>query len=325
MNAIGKLFLLNKVNFENNFLRQRLVNCITLIQFLFEFNRKIMVGQFGLMNVVDIIEKQKPLPNFWDLLSDHDKRGYKTLKSALESGSCKRNRGHRIEAFDNILEAIHRYAERRDENDWRRFLVCGVCWMDNMLAINTRQLRLLISKCKSSINGSFQKLGYSTNSSHTESWKFLFDKIPLLKDNFNELRQWTIRCRMTQIQQPIIAYHDQSMLCDHSNIQMHVTVPQFPQYSIKESRPIQLNLLIPSVMVGGSINPGTVVKAKATPTPIQLPSITAFEFSDVPLTIPPLHTHKQTPSENSTTGIDPQVPTSFCPFKYRSKIMHASI
>jgi hypothetical protein len=65
--------------------------------------------------------------------------------------------------------------------------------MDNAIAINTRQLRLLISKCKSSINGSLQKMGYTTHMSHSESWKILFSRIPLLKDHFIELRQWTIR------------------------------------------------------------------------------------------------------------------------------------
>jgi hypothetical protein len=29
--------------------------------------------------------------------------------------------------------------------------------------------------------------------SHSESWKILFARIPLLKDHFMELRQWTIR------------------------------------------------------------------------------------------------------------------------------------
>lgn len=140
--------------------------------------------------------KNDLLPQYWNLLTDVDKNGYHNLKMAFNAGSIKRNRGHRIETFDGILDAIRRYAEQGNENDWKRFLVCGVCWMDQAIAINTRQLRLLISKCKSSINGSLQKLGFSTNTSHSESWKILFSRIPLLKDNFTEIRQWTIRYRI---------------------------------------------------------------------------------------------------------------------------------
>jgi hypothetical protein len=38
-------------------------------------------------------------------------------------------------------------------------------------------------------------MGYTTSSSYSESWKILFRHIPLLKDHFSELRQWTVRCR----------------------------------------------------------------------------------------------------------------------------------
>jgi hypothetical protein len=133
-------------------------------------------------------------PQYWDLLPDEDKAAYNRLKHEFSVGSLRRGpRSHSADTFDGMLEAIREFAERDDGNDWRRFLVCGVCWMDHAIAINTRQLRLLVSKCKSSINGSLQKMGYATNLSHGESWKALFPHIPILKDHFSELRQWTIR------------------------------------------------------------------------------------------------------------------------------------
>ena len=133
------------------------------------------------------------VPLYWDLLSESDRVGYEALKAKFNEGGVRRNRGHRVETFDTMLDAIRAYAERNDGNDWKRYLVCGVCWMDNAIAINTRQLRLLVTKCKSSINGSLQKLGYVTNTSHTESGSLLFTRIPSLRDRFTEIRQWTIR------------------------------------------------------------------------------------------------------------------------------------
>jgi hypothetical protein len=132
-------------------------------------------------------------PRSWELLSEADKAAYLKLKQDFNEAGLRHNRNTRLEQFDGILEAIRQFAERRDGDDWRRFLVCGVCWIENGIAINTRQLRILLGKCKSSINGSLQKMGYTTNASHSQSWKILFRCIPLLKDRFSELRQWTIR------------------------------------------------------------------------------------------------------------------------------------
>jgi hypothetical protein len=133
------------------------------------------------------------LPDHWDLLSDDDKLAYVRLRRYFSTGPSKHVRNSRIDTFEGMIESIRSFAERGDETDWCRFLVCGVCWMENAIAINTRQLRVLVSKCKSSINGCFQQMGYTTSMSHCESWKVLFRRIPLLKDSFAELRQWTIR------------------------------------------------------------------------------------------------------------------------------------
>jgi hypothetical protein len=132
-------------------------------------------------------------PQYWNLLSEEDKASYIQLKNGFLMNAPSRSRNNTVDNFDGMLESIRQFAERDNEDDWRRFLVCGLCWMPNALAINTRQLRLLVSKCKSSINGSLQKLGYTTDMSHSESWKGLFPHIPMLKDHFRELRQWTIR------------------------------------------------------------------------------------------------------------------------------------
>jgi hypothetical protein len=138
-------------------------------------------------------------PEYWDLLSDDDKITYIRLRREFATGNAKPVRNNRLETFEGIVDAIRAFAERGEDSDWRRFLVCGVCWMENAIAINTRQLRLLVSKCKSSINGSLQKMGYTTNMSHSESWKILFPHIPLLKDHFTELRQWTIRYKANAV------------------------------------------------------------------------------------------------------------------------------
>ena len=137
----------------------------------------------------------KEAPQYWELLSEDDKSQYSALQKSFGSGALKKMRNGRAETFEEVLEEIKRFCIKEEDvdNDWKRFLVCGICWMDQAIAINTRQLKLLVCKCKSSINGSLQKMGYTTNMAHSESWKILFPKIPLLKDHYSELRKWTIR------------------------------------------------------------------------------------------------------------------------------------
>ena len=144
------------------------------------------------------------LPNFYNLLSDIDRYQYNVLRTSFSAQQCNKNqRNKRVENFTETLETIKRFCCRGDGNDWRRFLVCGVCWLPEGIAINTRQLKLLIFKCKSSINGSLHKMGLSVNLGRTEAANAIVMSIPYLKDNLNELRQWTVRQIGTQCVSPI--------------------------------------------------------------------------------------------------------------------------
>ena len=144
------------------------------------------------------------LPNFWNLLSELDRYQYNMLRASFSAAQCNKNqRNKRVENFTETLEAIKRYCCRGDANDWRRSLVCGVCWLPEGIAINTRQLKILIFKCKSSINGSLHKMGLSVNLGRTEAANAIVMSIPYLKDNLNELRQWTVRQTGAQCVSPI--------------------------------------------------------------------------------------------------------------------------
>jgi hypothetical protein len=130
---------------------------------------------------------------FYDLLSPSDKLQYDELRAILSSELRRNRRGKRLEGFAEILASVHSFCVRQDGSDWQRSLVCGVCWLPNGIAIDNRQLLNLIGKCKSSINGSLQKMGYSAVHGRGETSAPLTDAIPMLRNNFNELREWTVR------------------------------------------------------------------------------------------------------------------------------------
>ena len=132
-------------------------------------------------------------PQFWEYMNEADREAFNHMRTALSSPACKHRRHHSTELNHEILNWIKKFVVRNDQDDWRRALVCGICWMPDGIAINTRQLRILLSKCKSSINALFQNLGYHTIPASNEFASSLVRIFPNLKDNFPELRKWTPR------------------------------------------------------------------------------------------------------------------------------------
>lgn len=134
------------------------------------------------------------LPQFWWLLGDADKQQYQYLRTYFlnDTESCQRNR--RISTFADHIQLIKSYCVRNDGSDNIRGIVCGILWLeDNGIAINTRQLGCLMSKCKSSINGSFQILGYKETMARRSASDLVAKSLSVIRDNRNELRKWTVR------------------------------------------------------------------------------------------------------------------------------------
>ena len=102
-------------------------------------------------------------PQYYDLLSSSDKENLKALKKDINSIVIKSGRAKFCSIFEKIVDKIHEFVVRGDSSDNIRSLVCGIIWMDDIIAINTRQLILTINKCKSSINSGFQAIGYTTD------------------------------------------------------------------------------------------------------------------------------------------------------------------
>ena len=143
------------------------------------------------------------LPNYYNLLSEEDKLAYNELRNELSSSERKFKRYKRVRSFQDALQLIYQFCIHHDSNDWKRCrgdindpirsLVCGICWIGYDIAINTRQLRILINKCKSSINGALAKMGYGISPIKIDSTDQLTAALPLLKGNFVEQRMWSVR------------------------------------------------------------------------------------------------------------------------------------
>jgi hypothetical protein len=136
-------------------------------------------------------------PAYFETLSEKDKQAYSHLRLSLSAPTCKNRRNKSLETFRGVVDCIKSFVIGTDEDHWKRALVCGICWFENSIAINTRQLKILTNKCKSSINGLFQSLGYGIVPSGSEAAAPLLNYFPFMKGNFTELRQWTVRQKTT--------------------------------------------------------------------------------------------------------------------------------
>ena len=132
-------------------------------------------------------------PPYWGLQTQCDRAEYMVLRAKFHEDVGKSRKGERLDAFTHRLSKIRQFVQRNDENDWRRCLLCGVFFLKDALAINIQQLKLLLGKCKSSINGSLQQLGYVAQTQTHGIEKELISRIPLNARDMNELKKWTVR------------------------------------------------------------------------------------------------------------------------------------
>jgi hypothetical protein len=134
------------------------------------------------------------IPLFFEKLSESDQSSYHTLRGRVASPDDRYTRFRRLITLQECFDEIHSFCIHHDANDSLRCLVCGIFWFESgELAINTRQLRILLAKSKSSINGTLAKMKYITLPTKDRERDRLIDALPALKGDWLEVRQWTIR------------------------------------------------------------------------------------------------------------------------------------
>lgn len=201
------------------------------------------------MSELNLIHKT---PLYIDLLSAEDQIEFTELQNRVGSPDNRYNRNKRLATLNESFDLIKRFCAKGDEDDWKRYLVCGICWVQNGIAINTRQLRVLIAKSKSTINGALAKMGYATVPTKGEDASQLLSIIPYLKGHFSELRQWTIRkyiCFMSPkpelitknesthaVKEEKIQKEENSILnIDNNNVNFEFDAPSdFPEFDFQE-------------------------------------------------------------------------------------------
>lgn len=131
------------------------------------------------------------------MLNHSDRDAYNDLRLKLQS---------KPRPLADNLAKIRTFCQKRDGEEWKRYLVCGVCWLiDGELAINFRNLRILVNASKSTLNNELKKSGYITVPQRSCN---LINQIPYLEKNATFLREWTIKSLAPVTPQPVVPSMD---------------------------------------------------------------------------------------------------------------------
>jgi hypothetical protein len=125
-------------------------------------------------------------------LSADDQREFLQLRGRFRDQSKGHPRDRRTVSFSQDLIMLLQFIERSPIGCEERSLLVGAAFAGPFICANTRRLKALIGRCKSSINGSFHQLGYYSVKAKANDC--LLSILPSLIKETALMRQWTVRC-----------------------------------------------------------------------------------------------------------------------------------
>ena len=138
-------------------------------------------------------------------LSEEDKKRYMTMRCMFSWSACRNRRNMGSGTFEKILRVIKDFVKSSPMDQTKRSLACGIFWLpQNTIAINTKHLCCLLSRCKSSINGLFRDIGYLPVPDNKEAVREFINSQSDLAVNFQDLRKWSIRRLATEKDGPVL-------------------------------------------------------------------------------------------------------------------------
>lgn len=165
---------------------------------------------------------------YWNMLSQDDKNEYCRLRQSFHHGQKISSKDRRIVTFRKELNAVLHFLERSEENKEARCVLTGVCFAGKVVCVNTRQLKSFLARCKSSINGSFQQLGYVALRTKAKAKTCVITALPSLQNQQHILRQWT--CRVVS---------EDAQFCFVSSFR-HVKLPEINDEDLfEEKKPVR--------------------------------------------------------------------------------------
>ncbi|OHT13086.1 hypothetical protein TRFO_03525 [Tritrichomonas foetus] len=145
-------------------------------------------------SILTLLPPENTLPAaYWNQLSQSDKTEFLKLRNRLHQSQKTSVKDRRLVSFSNEMTTILRFLEQSESGREQRCILAGVAFAGPFICVNTRQLKSFLGRCKSSINGSFQQLGYVAVRTKSKAKTCVLSVLPSLSSDPNLLRQWTVR------------------------------------------------------------------------------------------------------------------------------------
>ena len=181
-------------------------------------------------------------PAYWSVLTPEDKAEFMRLRTNFLQGQKISSKDRRIVTFRKELISVLKFIERSEVHQEERSVLVGVCFAGPVICVNTRQLKGFLGRCKSSINGSFQQMGYVALRTKAKARNCVVAVMPSLQNEQNILRQWTVRCASSDAQFCFLSCFS------------HVQLPTITEEDLyDEKKPTQNSLPLSSSSMGSSV------------------------------------------------------------------------
>ncbi|OHT01996.1 hypothetical protein TRFO_31013 [Tritrichomonas foetus] len=131
--------------------------------------------------------------SYWNQLSNDDKAEFIKLRNRLHQTQKTSVKDRRLVSFSNEMILVLNFLEHDNKGREQRCVLTGVAFAGPYICVNTRLLKNFLGRCKSSINGSLQQLGYVAVRTKSKARSCVVACIPCLGADPNLLRQWTVR------------------------------------------------------------------------------------------------------------------------------------
>jgi len=144
-----------------------------------------------------------------DDLDNNDLLAYNEMLQFFQNTQISRSNESHSYVFRRELSRVTQYIDRRPEDKEKRAIAVGFAAYGSMICVNTKNLKQLLSRCKSSVNNGFLQLGYISIKTKSKAQACLATILPPLGNTIAG-RKWSVRYHVSQpirsVSVPIIHY-----------------------------------------------------------------------------------------------------------------------
>jgi hypothetical protein len=150
----------------------------------------------------------------WSRISQEDRKEFTRLRASFHNQQKNPVKDRRLVSFFNELQTVLDFTDRSSSGIEERCILSGVAFGGAFICVNTQQLKSFVGRCKSSINGSFQQMGYVAMKTKGKAKACLLSVLPSLTTEMMALRQWTVRYASDNAQLCLVSRYRPSRLPD---------------------------------------------------------------------------------------------------------------